>query len=83
LFERGVKTAWSWAEAGHFVCWFSDGERRYRKQLWSAASVWLKPPEGTVKYGYRKVWREGVEVAMNPISMTEFLSLRGFDALPN
>jgi hypothetical protein len=64
LFERGVKTAWSWAEPGHFVRWFSDGERRYGKQLWSAASVWLKPLEGTVEYRYRKVWREGVEVAM-------------------
>jgi hypothetical protein len=40
------------------------GERRYGKELWKLASVYLKQSETTPDYPYRKVWREGLEVAM-------------------
>ena len=63
LFEVRVKTTWRWAHPAEFVCWFSDGERRYAQQLWRLASVWLKRHETSSDYGHRKVWRYGVEVA--------------------
>ena len=44
--------------------WFTDGERRYGKQLCKLASVYLKSGEFHPNYGRRKVWREGLEVAM-------------------
>lgn len=64
LFECGVKTAWQWAKASQFIPWFTDGERGYGKVLWNLASVYLKQRERSPHYPYRKVWREGLEVAM-------------------
>lgn len=63
LFEQGVQASWQWAEACQFVCWFSDGERRYAYQLWKLASVYLSDREYP-KRRQRKVWREGLEVAI-------------------
>ena len=64
LFEQGVKCAWEWAEPSEWVRWFTDGERRYGKDLWKLASVYLPRHMTTEAYPYRKVWREGLEVAM-------------------
>jgi hypothetical protein len=64
LFEKGVKSAWDWASPSQSIRWFTDGERRYGKALWKAASVYLPPSETTSSYRYRKVWREGLEVAI-------------------
>ncbi len=33
LFEQGVKSAWEWAEPCPAIRWFTDGERRYGKEL--------------------------------------------------
>ena len=44
--------------------WFTDGETRYSQQLWLLASQYLRAKEYSKTYGYRKVWREGLEVAM-------------------
>jgi hypothetical protein len=41
-----------------------DGERRYGTALWKLASVWIKAGEAHPDYERRKVWREGLEVAM-------------------
>jgi hypothetical protein len=64
LFEEGVKAAWDWANPSRWIRWFTDGERRYGKVLWHLASVFLPPAQTTDVFGYRKVWREGLEVAM-------------------
>ena len=64
LFEQGVQSAWQWAEPSDWVRWFTDGERRYGKELWKLASVYLPSHLTTEAYPYRKVWREGLEVAM-------------------
>lgn len=64
LFEEGVKRAWEWTEPSEWIRWFTDGERRYGKELWKLASVYLAKHQTTSAYPYRKVWREGVEVAM-------------------
>jgi hypothetical protein len=64
LFENGVKSAWDWAKPSEYIRWFTDGERRYGIELWKLASVYIKPGETTESYKYRKVWREGLEVAM-------------------
>ena len=64
LFEQGVKSAWEWAEPSTTIRWFTDGERRYGQELWKLASRYLKQSETTPDYPYRKVWREGLEVAM-------------------
>jgi len=64
LFERGTSKAWQWAEPADFIRWFTDGERRYGTALWKIASVRLKPGESHLDYGRRKVWREGLEVAI-------------------
>ena len=64
LFEQGSLKAWQWAEHADFIRWFTDGERRYGTSLWQLASVPLKPGEAHRAYGRRKVWREGLEVAM-------------------
>lgn len=64
LFEEGTQNAWQWAEPADFIRWFTDGERRYGKALWALASVYLKAGEAHPDYQRRKVWREGVEVAM-------------------
>jgi hypothetical protein len=64
LFRQGTARAWAWAEPAEFIRWFTDGERRYGKALWPLASVRLAPDEVHPDYGRRKVWREGLEVAM-------------------
>ena len=62
--QQGTFQAWAWAEPAQFIRWFTDGERRYGAALWRLASVSLKPGEAHPAYGRRKVWREGLEVAM-------------------
>ncbi len=64
LFESGVESAWAWAQPSEWIRWFTDGERRYGKELWKLASVYLTESEKTKTYRYRKVWRAGLEVAM-------------------
>jgi hypothetical protein len=64
LFEKGVKAAWDWAKPSEWVRWFTEVERRYGQELWKLASVYLTQRETTESYGYRKVWREGLEVAI-------------------
>ena len=64
LFEQGTIKAWAWANPATFICWFTDGERRYGQVLWKFASVRLKADEVHPAYPYRKVWRLGLEVAM-------------------
>jgi hypothetical protein len=63
LFERSVNQSWQWVSACQFVRCFSDGERRYARLLWQRASVYLKRQDYPHRR-HRKVWREGVEVAM-------------------
>jgi hypothetical protein len=64
LFEQGTASAWVWAESPEFIRWFTDGERRYGTYLWRLASAPLKAAEASPDYGRRKVWRQGLEVAM-------------------
>jgi hypothetical protein len=64
LFENGMKSAWNWAELSEYIRLFTDGERRYGKELWKPVSVYIKPDETKESYKYRKVWREGLEVAI-------------------
>ncbi len=64
LFDLGVYTSWQWAQTSEFICWFSDGERRYGKELWKLASVRLNYEQVSHQYGHLKVWREGLEVAI-------------------
>ena len=64
LFKKGVKATWTWVRDCRSIRWFTDGERRYGKELWKLASVYLKSGEFHRKFPYRKVWREGLEVAM-------------------
>lgn len=64
LFEQGTQSAWNWANPAQFIRWFTDGERRYGKALWKLASVYLTAGEAHRDYHHRKVWREGLEVAM-------------------
>lgn len=64
LFKQGVQRAWQWAEPSDGIRWFTDGERRYGKELWKLASVYLPSSVTSEAYPYRKVWREGLEVAM-------------------
>lgn len=64
LFQQGTAAAWIWAKPAAFIRWFTDGERRYGKELWKLASVILKPSEIPANYGYRKVWQFGLEVGM-------------------
>ncbi len=48
LFEQGTTVAWAWAQPAAFIRWFTDGERRYGKELWKLASgvtglkLWVK-----------------------------------------
>ncbi|MBU6187128.1 MAG: hypothetical protein KGQ16_12160 [Cyanobacteria bacterium REEB444] len=58
-------TAWRWAKMNHYIRWFTDGERRYAQQVWQMTSVYLKSTEVSGAYGHRKVWRHGLEVAIN------------------
>lgn len=53
-----------WANKCEFIRWFTDGERRYAHQLWLSASCYLKASEYSRAYAYRKVWRQGLEVAI-------------------
>jgi hypothetical protein len=46
------------------IRWFTDGERRYGKTLWPLASEYLPERGLATSYPHRKVWREGLEVAM-------------------
>lgn len=64
LFEQGTQSAWNWTKQALFIRWFTDGERRYGKALWKLASVYLKRGEAHPDYPRRKVWRQGLEVAM-------------------
>jgi hypothetical protein len=64
LFEQGVQRAWQWAEPSAGIRWFTDGERRYGKELWKLASIYLPSNITSDAYPYRKVWREGLEVAI-------------------
>lgn len=64
LFEQGTAEAWQWAQSARFIRWFTDGECRYGKALWRLASVYLNGEETHPAYQHRKVWREGLEVAM-------------------
>lgn len=64
LFEQGTRNAWEWAAPATFIRWFTDGERRYGTALWKLASVWIRAGEAHPDYGRRKVWRQGLEVAM-------------------
>lgn len=64
LFEQSTAKAWQWAKPALFMRWFTDGERRYGQALWQLANVRLKADEVHPDYPYRKVWREGLEVAM-------------------
>jgi hypothetical protein len=47
-----------------WIRWFTDGERRYGKELWKLASVYLPSHLTSAAYPYRKVWREGLEGAI-------------------
>jgi hypothetical protein len=64
LFELGMNKTWQWAREAELIRLWSDGENRYGQQLWQLAAVWLKREKWPKDYPYRKVWREGVEVAM-------------------
>lgn len=64
LFEQVVKSAWDWAKPSEAIRWFTEVERRYGKERWKLASVYLKKSEKTEAFEYRKVWREGLEVAI-------------------
>lgn len=64
LFEKGTRAAWEWAKASQSIRWFTDGEKRYAQKLWRLASIYLKSGEADRAYRHRKVWREGLEVAM-------------------
>ena len=64
LFEKATSKAWKWAKKSKFIRWFTDGETRYGKCLWKLASIYIKKQESHPNFKYRKVWREGVEVAM-------------------
>jgi hypothetical protein len=64
LFEHISATVWAWASPAQFIRWCTDGERRYGHALWQLASVFLTTIETHPDFRYRKVWREGLEVAM-------------------
>jgi hypothetical protein len=46
------------------IRWFTDGEKRYAQKLWRLASIYLEFGEADRAYRHRKVWHEGLEVAM-------------------
>lgn len=64
LFQRGTQQVWQGAQTCPSIRWFTDGERRYAKALWDLASIYLVLRECLGRYHTRKVWREGLEVAM-------------------
>jgi len=57
--SEGTQSAWNWVKQAQFICWFSDGERRYGKALWKLASVYLK---GEKLIGITIVARSGARV---------------------
>jgi hypothetical protein len=77
LFKKGMEQLWAWAKPAEFIRLFTDGEYRYSKEgdwgnlppahfrnyLWPLAHEFLKPDEVSSTYQYRKVWRQGLEVA--------------------
>lgn len=64
MFKEGTKAAWNWAKTATDIRWFTDGERRYGKELWQLASQYLSKQERAQNCPFSKVWREGLEVAM-------------------
>jgi len=64
LFTKATAQAWQWVKDCRFIRWFTDGEKCYAQQLWKIASCYLKVSEFSQAYGYRKVWRQGLEVAI-------------------
>lgn len=64
LFNFGTALTWHWAQGAASIRWFTDGERRYGQALWPLASEYLPERGLALSYPYRKVWREGLEVAM-------------------
>jgi hypothetical protein len=64
LFTQGTQDTWAWAQDAHTIRWFMDGERRYGKALWALASERLSNSGLAATYPFRKVWREGLEVAI-------------------
>ena len=63
LFTRGIAQTWETVQRSKYIRLFSDGERRYAQELWKLASVRLVDRRYG-DYEYRKVWREGLEVAI-------------------
>jgi hypothetical protein len=64
LFTQGTQDTWAWAQGASTIRWFTDGERRYGKALWPLASERLSNQGLAATYPFRKVWREGLEVAI-------------------
>ena len=64
LFTQGTESAGQWAQGAATIRWFTDGERRYGKALWPLASEYLPERGLAMSYPFRKVWREGLEVAI-------------------
>lgn len=64
LFSQGTESTWQWAQGAITIRWFTDGERRYGKALWPLASEYLSERRLALSYPSRKVWREGLEVAI-------------------
>ena len=64
MFNQGTAITWHWAQGADFIRWFTDGERRYGQALWLLASEYSPERGLALSYPYRKVWREGLEVAM-------------------
>lgn len=64
LFSQGTESTWQWAQGATSIRWFTDGERRYGKALWPLASEYLPERGLAMTYPFRKVWREGLEVAI-------------------
>lgn len=54
---------WPWAAPAAFIRLFTDGERRYSQALWPLAHQWLERSQYPKAFPYRKVWRQGWEVA--------------------
>jgi len=64
LFERATAKVGKWSEQSKYIRWFTDGESPYGKTLWKLASIYLKKTEYHPNFAERKLWREGLEVAM-------------------
>jgi len=64
LFNQRTTITWNWARGADLIRWFTDGERRYGQALWPLASEYLPEQGLAMSEPYRKVWREGLEVAM-------------------